>query len=272
MGWPTWAKANAETVLASPAWRMPVSYDGRDALLLPGGADEPAGGELLLDVAFDDESCTLGLGDAELFPDLHLLWAKREALDQNLLLALAEKECGELFQTLEDALRRQFSVKGFAPPSVLAGKARRFRLAADGAEIPFSLTLTPALTLEFGRLANLDPAHETIRALERSAWPDYGTLLLTDDELAAARPGDFLLLPEHPAAAEWRILPPADEAIHLRGAEDAMVTFAQLADGKLPPAPAMAAVKLVRGARTLAEVEPAAVGLARALRVTKKED
>ena len=109
--WPTWEKANAATVLASPAWRMPVKFDGRDASLRL--VDAPAERDAIsLAVKFDGEEHILGIFDTSRFSDLHLLWQKRDGLPGEIVLALVEKECGVLLQFLEDTVRKELSVEG----------------------------------------------------------------------------------------------------------------------------------------------------------------
>ncbi|MCQ2388873.1 MAG: hypothetical protein MJ138_04105 [Kiritimatiellae bacterium] len=264
--WPSWAKANAETMLASPAWRMTVDYDGRRGTLA--AAPEGCPVETLdLGVAFEDEECVLGIGDSPSFADLHALWAKREALDRNVLLAVVEKECGSLFQALEDATRKQFSVKGFVSASAPSAGRRRFRLSVDSVQIDFALDLTPALTLNWGKLEFLDPAHESIRSLERPAWADYVSLMVSADELAALKPGDFLLLPETMPAPRWCVEPADDDAVHVVGVGRTQVSFAQLADGNLPEVPPLGQAALVKNGREIGRVTPSAAGCAKALKV-----
>ncbi len=253
-------------MLASPAWRMTVDYDGRRGALTAAPEGLPAE-TVELGVAFEDEECVLGIGDSPAFADLHALWAKREALDPNVLLAIVEKECGPLFQALEDATRKQFSVKGFVPPSVTSPRRRAFRLSVERAQVDFTLELTPALTLKWGNLDFLDCAHESIRSLERPAWADYVSLMMTADELAALKPGDFLLLPETMPAPQWRVAPADDDAVHVVGVEQAQVTFAQLVDEALPDVPPLAQAKLMKNGREIGRVSPASAGCAKALKV-----
>ena len=87
--WPAWEKANAATVLASPAWRMPVRFDGRDAKLRIGASPESFDA-VRLRVMFDGERHVLDIFDSASFPDLHKLWAKRDALPEEIVLALVE--------------------------------------------------------------------------------------------------------------------------------------------------------------------------------------
>lgn len=249
--WPTWSHANAETVLASPAWRMPVVYDGEETALCL--ADAPMDDEILLGVKFDDEAHILGIRDAAAFPDLHLLWKRRAELDANLLLALVEKECGALFQMLENAVRREFSVTGVVDAAPAGGR-RTFRVN----DVSFSLDLSSALTLSLGQIGFLDATHESIRSMTRSAWADYGACEVSEAEIAALAVEDRVVLPE--GTPSWSVEAPADGALHVRGREAAQLSFAQFADDDLPPVPPPTALELVRRDRTLAEGEISRIG------------
>ena len=103
--WPDWEHASLETVLASPAWRMPVRYGETVATLVRAAAvpDDP----IALAVTFDGTPAVLALADSALYPDLHLLWSRRADLPSALVLALVEKECGNLFALLEKLFRQR---------------------------------------------------------------------------------------------------------------------------------------------------------------------
>ncbi len=263
--WPCWARAGAQAVLDSPAWRRPVKWnDGAASLTrLDGGV----GDSLDLDVSFDGEAHVLGIGDSPAFPDLHLLWASRGALPREVLLALVEKECGALFQLLEDVFRRQFSVLGLAEPREERGDATAFHLEGRGVTLDFELDLPPVFVGELGRLDDLDPLHESIRAMTREAEADYGTVPLDAAAVDALAVGDFVLLPEGDGAT-WEADAAADGECHLRGAESAAFTFAQFADGALPPVPPPSSLKLVVGGKVAATGVLAQVGLGKAMKIT----
>lgn len=263
--WPRWANANAETVLASPAWRMPVAWKGETAALVCRG--EPVEDALTIRVAFDDEEHVLALGDSSAFPDLHLLWARRDALPSEVLLALVEKECGCVFQMLEGATKRLFAVRGLAETP--SGGLRAFRLEANAETVEFALDLSPSLTLVFGDVAHLDLSHPSIRELTRSAVPEYATFDLGADERAALASGDFLLLPDGDVEGWWRWEKSADEAVRVCGVEARELTFAQIADGDLPPVPPLTDVELLYGGRPIARAAHDRVASAPALRVVE---
>ena len=263
--WPDWEHASLETVLASPAWRMPMRYGETATTLVR--ADALPDDAISLAVTFDGTPAVLALADSALYPDLHLLWSRRADLPSALVLALVEKECGNLFALLEKLTRRQFGVTGFAD----APGARSYAFAVAGLPAPlaFALELPAELLPVFGDLACLDPAHPSIRGAVREIRADYGALAVTDDELAALAPGDFLLSPGE-TAAQWLTAPPADGAAHVLAAAAQTATFAAFADEALPPVPAPADLVVVKGGRVRARVVPATVGEAAAYRVEER--
>ncbi len=269
-GWPSWSKAGAATVLASPAWRMQVEYDGQAAVLLPG---EVGGGtdELLLDVAFDDEPCRLGIGDFAQFADLHLLWQKRSALPREVLLALVERECGAFLQMLEDSARKRLSVKGVSGSTTRPDGSRVFRLRlGSGDELTFSLETSPMLELALGGVENIDVSHEQIRSLERPAEMEYALLSIEEKDLDQVASGDFILLPEEAASPSWQIGCAAPGQVSVRGVDAGTLTFAQMADGDLPPIPQISdgmRLKVMLGPRVVAVGVCSRVGQAVGVRI-----
>ena len=255
--WPTWEKANAATVLASPAWRMPVKFDGRDAKLRFDAASEQSDA-VRLSVMFDGEHHVLEIFDSEAFPDLHLLWSKRGALPEEIVLALVEKECGPLLQLMEDVTRKQLSIEGLASNSP-AWAPKMFVLEEGGEVISFALDLSPAMEIMLGRLDLLDPSHESIRSLERPAEAEYAAVSLSDDDLASLAPGDFVLLPDG-AEPKWTVEKPLDGQLHVLGPEVASLTFAQMADDALPPVPDSGVFSLVRFGEKIATGTRSKVG------------
>ena len=265
--WPDWEHASLETVLASPAWRMPVRYGETVATLVRAEAvpDDP----ITLAVTFDGTPAVLALADSALYPDLHLLWSRRAGLPPALVLALVEKECGDLFALLEKATRRQFGVTSLAPTL----PARSYAFAVEGlpAALAFALELPAELLPVFGDLACLDPAHPSIRGATREIRADYGALAVTDDELAALAPGDFLLCSGEPMA-RWLTVPPTDEAAHVLAAAAQTATFAAFADEALPPpSPPSEGLVLVKNGRPYAALAPDRVGEAAAYRVVERK-
>ena len=105
----------------------------------------------------------------------------------------------------------------------------------------------------------------------RRPRPDLGALAVTDDELAALAPGDFLLSPGE-TAAQWLTAPPADGAAHVLAAAAPTATGAASADAAQPPPPPLAeGLLLVRGGRPYAVLAPDRVGEAAAYRVMERK-
>lgn len=263
--WPELQRAGAETILSMPAWGV-VARAGETRLKVTTLADQLAD-PLVLDVTLDGEPHRLAIADSPAFPDLHRLWAARAGLPEALVLALVEKECGGLFLLIESLTRKLFGLKGLATS---AEGLRPFAAAGAGASLTFSLDLSPELVNELGRIENLDPAHESIRALTRPARAVHGLVLLTDEELAALQPGDFVMLPEDfGGTAKWETVEAlaASEAIAVVEPQAAELSFAALADEAYPPLPELTHAELVRGGRTLFAVTLARVGEAKGLRL-----
>lgn len=263
--WPTLSKANAETVFGSPAWRMEADCGEASAVLTKGNAR--ASDLLWVSVMLEDEPHVLGIGDCAAFPDLHLLWARRNSLPPELLLALVERECGGLFQVLEKAFRRQLRIKSLAESSsVDETRLTDFQFSAERSSFVFALDLTPLLMMELGQLKYLDPGHESIRALRRPAWVEYAAIDLLEPESAALAAGDCLVLPEGTDPA-WRVDLPEDDRVHLRLETAGEVTFAQMADDDWPAFPEPGQVVLLAGRRSVARGRLTTLGLQRVFQV-----
>lgn len=249
--------ADARAIFAREAWAMPVSYRGNDATLVRDATRERD--VIGIDIAFDDEPHFLALAVSDDYPELRKVWEMRTKLPDEVLLALVEKECGPLFQTLENAVRHQLSVKGLADRET--AKARNVAAQAfavkdgDGETLcDFSLSCDGVVLAELGQLQNLDLAHESIRALTRPAWADYAAISLTSAELKALAPGDHLLLPEIGAEKPgWTVTMPDDGLAHVLSAATTELRFADFADETLPEPPPASALVLVHGGRIIAE-------------------
>ena len=112
---PLAASAPPSRILDSPAFAMPCRYGEESATLRP-AAVRPAD-TLSLSLLFGDVPHTLSLARSPRFPELDALWDTRADVPEPILLALAEKECGPLFQLLENAVRRQLRLAGLAAPA-----------------------------------------------------------------------------------------------------------------------------------------------------------
>ena len=174
--WPGIAGADAATIFGMDAWALGVSYAGNDATLVKDATRERD--VIGLEVKFDDEVHFLSIAVSDDYPELSKVWEQKAKLPNEILLALVEKECGALLQTLENAARRQLSVVGLVPREDVGAKnvaAQAFALrGAEGETLcDFALSLSPALLAEFGRIEKLDAEHESIRALTRPARTAY---------------------------------------------------------------------------------------------------
>ena len=186
---PLAASAPPARILDSPAFAMPCRYGDETALLRP--APVVPADTLPLAILFGDEPHTLGLARTPRHPELDSLWDARADVPPAILLALAEKECGPLFQLLENAVRRQLRLIGLADTAPAPAD-----LALQVADIPFTLTRTPAIETALGNLRHLDLTHPAIRDLTLPAETEYASFTLPPADLATLAPGDALLLPE----------------------------------------------------------------------------
>ena len=256
--WPGIAGANAAAVFGMEAWSMAVSYRGNDATLVRDGTRERD--VIGLDVAFDGEPHFLAVAASDDYPELRKVWEMKTQLPEVVLLALVEKECGALFQTLENAVRRQLSVKGLADRETAGARnvaAQAFAVKdEDGRTVcDFSLSADGFVLSAFGQLRNLDLGHESIRTLTRPARAEYAAFALSDADLAGLAPGDDLLLPEiGTAPAKWLTGDErADDLVHVLGPDATDLSFAAFADEQLPEPSEPTALVLVRKGRTIAE-------------------
>lgn len=266
--WPGWANAGAAKVLASPAWRLEPDYGGEPARMRR--LETPPAVAFTLEVTFDGEKHSLVLAASPAFPDLWLLKDRLGDLPREVLLALAEKECGKLFQLLENVFRRQFSVKGITESAAVSLMWFVLELGddSDAGRIEFALDVDAALEHELGMVANLDVAHEAIRSLTRPAAAEFGTLELTEAEAAALGAGDLLVVGEDFGKnAEWRYTKTEDELVHIVHPEPGNLTFEEIADEKLPPIPSTAVYSLVKNGKEIATASIATLGQTTALKI-----
>ncbi len=260
--WPGWSKANAARVLASPAWRLETRFGGHPARLTR--CANLSGSPIVLDVRLDDEPHVLALEITPLFPDLTLLKDRLSALPKEVLLALVEKECGVVFQFVEEVAKRQLSIVGLSGKPVPADTA--FAVSGTAGEARLAIDLTSEMEQRLGSLANLDVTHPSIRDLTREAFACHAEWMLADADLSALAVGDCLV-PEADFQPQWLLDLPSDD--HVRAIADAKGTlsFAQLADDALPPVPPPTALTLWRKGKPLATLEPVRLGAASAFRV-----
>ena len=254
-------------ILDSPAFAMPCRYGEEPAVLRP-AAVRPAD-TLSLSLLFGDEPHTLSLARSPRFPELDALWDSRADVPEPILLSLAEKECGPLFQLLENAIRQQLRLAGMAPPFDPDSTA----LALEVADITFTLARTPTVEAALGSsLRHLDLSHSDIRAISLPAETEYAAFALPPADPATLAPGDALLLPEIGTVAPRLLVdtrfvldasgvaPFIDDArCRVVAAEPQTLTLATLFDAadSTPPAPPpspspSAPLRLLLSGRTLA--------------------
>lgn len=190
---PLAASAPPSRILDSPAFAMPCRYADEPAILRP--APVVPSDTLPLTILFGDEPHALGLARTPRHPELDALWDARADVPAPILLALAEKECGPLFQLLENAVRSQLRVSADPPPPPAPDAPPP--LALEVAGITFTLTRTPTVEAALGgSLRNLDLAHPAVRDISLPAETEYASFTLPPADLALLAPGDALLLPE----------------------------------------------------------------------------
>lgn len=271
---PIWANASADDLLASPAWTMPCRL-GEQSCTLRLDAPRPAETLDLL-VRFGDEEHILGICDCPSLPELHAVWAARAEMPEPLLLALVEKDCGPLFQLLENAVRRQLGIVGLsasAPGPDAKLLSAQVRSSEGEAVVSFSLTSSPAIVSALGQLRFIDVANPAVRDGTLSAEVEYATFSLPAADLAALAPGDALLLPEigtmsprkvvesrlavgEGGVTEWkdegtlRVVAPEPVAINVGELID--LASSDAAPSEPAPLPANTPLRLVRLGKTLA--------------------
>lgn len=269
--WPGIAGADAAAVFGMAAWALPVGYDGKDVKLVKDRTHERD--VIGLAIRFEHDEHFLAIALSDVYPELSKVWELKSKLPDEILLALIEKECGALLQTLENAARRQLSVVGLMPREDVGVKnaaAQAFAIIGEDGEpiCDFALSMSPTLLKEFGRLDNLDANHESIRALTRPGRAEYAAFTLTEDELAGLASGDYLLLPEiGSGTAEWTVEPPHDDRVHVLSAETDDLSFGDFADDALPEPPLPTMLVLVYRGRMIAEGRLAKLGTADAFAV-----
>ena len=254
-------------ILSHPAWGIPVQWNG-EAAVLRADAEVPAE-TLDLSVRLGEESCVLGLVPSATTPELAALFPARDQVPSPILLAVAEKEAGPLFQVLENAFRRELSVQGLAEAP--AEGARAFGVAgvppandmagvspasSPPPALTFTLSLTDTLVRELGDLKNLDCEHPSIAELEVPMEVAYAVFDLSAEEEAGLAPGDYLLLPEMSEEKPGRMCRPGTapaDRLRIVAAEQTNVPFATALQDDLRCAPVGTDdLVLMRGNRRIA--------------------
>ena len=189
---PKWAKARPEQVLDSLAFAMPCRLGDASATLRHEAFE--ATDTLDLAVLFGDEPHMLRIARAARFAELDKIWESRADVPEPILLALAEKDCGALFQLLENVVRRQFKIVSLAAES--AGGDTTSACGFRVEDVFFSLSRSDTVVAALGNLRHLDLSHPALRAETLSAETEYAAFVLSAADLASLAVGDALLLPE----------------------------------------------------------------------------
>ena len=250
--WPGWEKVGASAIFDSPAWSMPVRWGDSNCKLRR--SNVKFRDVLGITIHLDDEENFLGICNREAFPDLHVLWDVKNTLPDSLKLALAERECGPLFQILENASRRQLNVIGIAPTENREGTTGFEIIEASGnIKVSFMLKVTPDLIRAFGHLKYIDLTHESIRAMTRPARAVYASFNLTPGQVAGLAPGDYLMLPEiGTKEPTWETGKPADDTLQVCSPQTSQISFGEYADDSLPSIDTPTELTLLQNGKTIA--------------------
>ena len=271
-----WAKATPDEILDSPAFAMPCRIGEEQALLRPAAVEPAASCSLALSVTFGDEPHELRFSRSSRFPELDKIWDSRAEIPEPILLALVEKDCGPVFQMLENAVRKQLKLVGTRDAPGAETEQALLSLEVDDSATPpegrlrISLTRSASVVSAFGALRNLDLSHEAVRAQTLSAECEYAAFAQSDADLAALAPGDIVLLPEIGSIpprliVDGRFVQDAtgtvpyvrDALVHVRDAAAGRVSLGEVFDAvdsphAPQPAGSGAQLKLVKGGRTVA--------------------
>ena len=186
---PNWAKASSGSLLDSPAWAMPCRLGDTAAILRK--AEVQPGDTLNIAVLLDGERHLLSVADSPRFTDLHALWTTRAEVPEPLILALVEKDCGDLLQLVENAVRHQLKIEGLSSDS--PGERTLFAQVED---VVFGLTRSSTVESALGQLRFIDFANEAVRGEVLPCEVEIAAFTLSAADIASLAVGDSLLLPE----------------------------------------------------------------------------
>lgn len=259
--WPGWTTKTQDEILASEAWAMRARWGDEDVVLRL-SKNRPRD-IIALKIAFDDEVHFLGIGERETFPDLAILWDRKNDIPNTLVLALVEKECGKLLQLLENSVRRQLSIIGLTDVTERDGTQGFEVVNSKGVILAsFALNLSPMVKESLGDIAAIDVNHPSIRAMTRPAKVEYASFML-GEESSTLEPGDYLLSPElsNPIAARWCIDPPIEDGrFHIRSTDTTDIPFANFVDETMPTIAPPTALELFKGKTLIAAGHAAQLG------------
>ena len=186
---PKWAKASPGSLLDSPAWAMPCRLG--DATATMRKAEVQPEDTLNIVVLLDGERHLLSVADSPRFIDLHALWATRAEVPEPLLLALVEKDCGDLLQLVENAVRHQLKIEGLSADGPDAQT-----LFVQVEDVVFGLTRSSMFESSLGQLRFIDFANEAVRGATLPCEVEIAAFALSAADIASIAVGDSLLLPE----------------------------------------------------------------------------
>ena len=187
---PQWSGLGPDDIVDSPAFAMPCRF-GEESVALVLGATHPAD-TIRLSIQLEGEPHVLSLARSPRFKELDAIWDSRADVPEPILLALVEKDAGPLLQLLENAVRRQLKLVGFAE----AESPDAQTLFAQVDDVVFSLTRSATVTAAIGNLRNLDLTHESIRSVTLPALTEYVAFSLSPSDASGLSVGDAVLLPE----------------------------------------------------------------------------
>jgi len=187
---PQWSGLSPDDIVDSPAFAMPCRF-GEESVALVLGATHPAD-TIRLSIQLEGEPHVLSLARSPHFKELDAIWDSRADVPEPILLALVEKDAGPLLQLLENAVRRQLKLVGFAE----AESPDAQTLFAQVDDVVFSLTRSATVTAAIGNLRNLDLTHESIRSVTLPALTEYVAFSLSPSDASGLSVGDAVLLPE----------------------------------------------------------------------------
>ncbi len=259
---PAWSGATPDAIVDSPAFALPCRL-GEDTTLLRLGATRPAD-PLRLSILLEDEPHVLGIARSPEFKELDAIWDSRSDVPEAIVLALAERELGAVFQLVENAVRRQLKLVGISD-----APAEESDLCAQVEDVVFTLTRTKTVVSAIGLLRNVDVSHEAVRSASLKCEAEYAAFALGAADLASLAPGDYLLLPEigtlRPRLVVGELFAldesgvaqyAADDLVKVRDAEARDITLGEVLDAVETPhsSPSVppAGIRLVKGDRTIA--------------------
>ena len=252
LSWPELAKLTADEICAHPAWRIVCEWHDEPCVMRRAAMKPRDIAALALRLG--GKNCFFGLSNKEAFPDLHELWDVKRNLPDNLLLALVEKECGELFQILENAAKAEVELVSLDSPGKRIECEAFEVVARDGSVCArFVLEMAPDVLMEFGRLRHLDPDHASIRSLEKPMQAMYAEFCLPEEDAAEIAAGDYILLPELDVSkGVWIDRIEDDKFVRIVAPKAFAIKFSELADGAMPEVPSSSSVEMMVGAKVFA--------------------